>query len=81
MSHFGDMASLPVRTYDEEMRFLEQLSDSKWRIRPGFVPNMRVPGTFYVNAALQELVFSELAQCTQWCVNIPYQAVSQYGST
>jgi len=62
MSHFGDMASLPVRTYDEEMRFLEQLSDSKWRIRPGFVPNMRVPGTFYVNAALQELVFSELAQ-------------------
>ena len=44
------------------MRFLDQVTDCKWRIRPGFVPNMRVPGTFYVNAALQELVFSELEQ-------------------
>ena len=62
MSHFGDVAELPVRTYAEEKRFLEQVSDCKWRIRPGFVPNMRIPGTFYVNAALQELVFSELEQ-------------------
>ena len=62
MSHFGEVASLPVRTYEEEKRFLEQKSDNKWHIRPGFVPNMRVPGTFYVNPALQELVFSELEQ-------------------
>ena len=62
MSFFGDVPASPVRTYDEEMRFLDQVTDCKWRIRPGFVPNMRVPGTFYVNAALQELVFSELEQ-------------------
>ena len=62
MSFFGEVPAYPVRTYDEERRFLDQVTDCKWRIRPGFVPNMRVPGTFYVNAALQELVFSELEQ-------------------
>ena len=62
MSHFGEVADLPVRSYAEERRFLDQLTDSKWRIKPGFVPQMRVPGVFYVNAALQELVFSELEQ-------------------
>lgn len=62
MSHFGAIAALPVRTYEEESKFLEQISSCEWRIKPGFVPNMCVPGTFYVNAALQELVFSELKQ-------------------
>jgi len=62
MSFFGEVASLPVRTYEAERRFLEQVSDCKWCIKPGFVPNMRIPGTFYVNTALQDLVFSELEQ-------------------
>jgi hypothetical protein len=57
MSHFGSIASLPVRTYDEERSYLEQVGPCEWRIKPGFVPGMNVPGTFYVNPALQE-VFS-----------------------
>ena len=55
------MASV-VRTYEQERSFLEQLSPWQWRIKPGFVPGMNVPGTFYVNEDLQELVFSELQQ-------------------
>ena len=62
MSHFGEIARGVVRTYDEEKAFLEQTSSCRWSIKKGFVPNMKVPGTFYVNDQLQELVFSELAQ-------------------
>ena len=62
MSHFGEIADLSVRTYEQEKGFLEQLSPTKWRIRRGFVPNMNVDGVFYVNAELQALVFSELEQ-------------------
>ena len=32
------------------------------RIKMGFVPNMRVPCTFYVNEHLQQLLFEELEQ-------------------
>ena len=32
------------------------------RIKLGFVPNMRVPCTFYVNQHLQRLMFEELDQ-------------------
>ena len=32
------------------------------RIKLGFVPNMRVPCTFYVNQHLQTLMFEELEQ-------------------
>jgi len=32
------------------------------RIKMGFVPNMRVPCTFYVNQHLQQLMFEELEQ-------------------
>lgn len=31
-----------VRTYDDEMKFLERLSPCSWRIKKGFVPNMNV---------------------------------------
>ena len=62
MSHFGEIGSLPVRTYEEERAYLEQLSPTRWRIGRGFVPNMRVPGMIYINGALEGLVFSELAQ-------------------
>lgn len=62
MSHFGEIASMPVRTYEEERAYLEQLSPTSWRINRGFVANMNVPGTFYVNPPLQDLVFSELQQ-------------------
>ena len=63
MSHFGEITSQRVvRTYDEERTYLEQVASCQWKIKPGFVPNMRVPGTFFVNEKLQDLVFSELHQ-------------------
>jgi len=36
----------------------------KWRIKEGFVPEMIVPGYFYVNKRLQELTLNELKQST-----------------
>ena len=48
------------RSFEEELRHIQQLSPCKFRIDTGFVPNMRVPGYFYVNDALQELVLGEL---------------------
>ena len=53
MSHFGEISSHPVRTYDEERSYLAQMEPVRWQINKGFVPNMRVPGTFYVNPSLQ----------------------------
>jgi len=38
-----------VRTFDEECSFVKQLDDCSYAIEKGFVPNMRVPGHFYVN--------------------------------
>jgi tRNA-splicing ligase RtcB len=49
-----------VRTFEEEMAFIQQTSSCRYEIRPGFVPNMRVPGSFYVNSVLKDLMFSEL---------------------
>ena len=66
MSHFGEISGKRVvRTFEEEMSFLEQKSPTEWTIKKGFVPNMRVPGTFYVNEDLQQLLFSELSQFCQ----------------
>jgi hypothetical protein len=31
-----------ARTYDEELKFLEKVSSTGWRIKKGFVPNMKV---------------------------------------
>ena len=31
-----------VRSYQEELEYLEKLSPTCWRIKQGFVPNMRV---------------------------------------
>lgn len=36
--------------------------DRARRIKMGFVPNMRVPCTFFVNQHLQQLMFEELEQ-------------------
>lgn len=38
-----------VRTFDEECAFVKQVDDCSYAIEKGFVPNMRVPGHFYVN--------------------------------
>ncbi|KAK2188786.1 hypothetical protein NP493_121g01009 [Ridgeia piscesae] len=50
------------RTYEEELKFIEQKSPFNWQIKKGFVPNMKVEGTFYVNDKLQQLMFDELKQ-------------------
>ncbi|KAL4427007.1 hypothetical protein ABPG77_009568 [Micractinium sp. CCAP 211/92] len=49
-----------VRTYEQEMAFIEQLSPYHYRVKPGFVPGMAVPGVFYVNDRLKGLLFEEL---------------------
>jgi hypothetical protein len=49
------MASV-VRTYEEELAFVTQRSAVQFDIAKGFVPNMLVPGAFYVNAELKELL-------------------------
>jgi hypothetical protein len=48
------------RTYDEEMAFITQIDPVRFRIAPGFVPGMAVPGLFFVNDALKKLMFDEL---------------------
>lgn len=49
-----------VRTYQEELQYLEKINDYSWRIKKGFVPNMKVEGIFYVNSHLESLMFEEL---------------------
>ncbi|KFM26950.1 TRNA-splicing ligase RtcB-like protein [Auxenochlorella protothecoides] len=48
------------RTYEEESAFITKLSPYHHRIETGFVPNMRVPGIFYVNGALRSILDDEL---------------------
>lgn len=48
------------RSYEEELKFIERLSPCSWRIKKGFVPNMKVEGIFYVNNNLENLMFEEL---------------------
>lgn len=50
------------RTYAQEMSFIDKISHNTWRIKKGFVPNMRVEGRFYVNKQLEPLMFDELKQ-------------------
>lgn len=61
MESFTDAAAAPVvRTFDEEMSYIRRTTPNKFEIDIGFVPNMRVPGSFYVNSALEQLMFDEL---------------------
>lgn len=54
-----------VRTFEDEMKFLEQTGPVQWRVKPGFVPNMRVDARIYVNEAMRELLFEELEHFCQ----------------
>lgn len=49
----------------QERAFIEQVNSVQYNVKMGFVPNMRVPGTFYVNDKLKDLLFEELAQSVQ----------------
>ena len=46
-------------------KFIEQENDTKYKVNLGFVPNMRVPGYFYVNDRLKSLIFEELQHACQ----------------
>lgn len=48
------------RSYEEELSYLRKTAPCKYQIDVGFVPNMRAPGTFFVNEKLAPLVKSEL---------------------
>ena len=52
------------RTYDEEMKYIRRLDATQFEISLGFVPGMRVPGRFYVNKTLEDMMFEEL-KCAQ----------------
>jgi len=46
------------------MKYIEKIDSVTYKINKGFVPNMNVPGLFFVNDALKDLVFEELdAHC------------------
>lgn len=51
------------RTYGEELAYLKQVGPCQYDIGIGFVPNMRKPGTFFVNDVLAPLVKAELERC------------------
>ncbi|CAD7672193.1 unnamed protein product [Nyctereutes procyonoides] len=53
------------RSYNDELQFLEKINKNCWRIKKGFVPNMQVEGVFYVNDALEKLMFEELRNACQ----------------
>ncbi|DBB07767.1 hypothetical protein WJX82_005895 [Trebouxia sp. C0006] len=58
-------AGVMQRTYEEACKFIEQEDDTKYKVNLGFVPNMRVPGYFYVNDRLKSLIFEELQHACQ----------------
>lgn len=44
----------------QDKGYLRQISAVQYMVDKGFVPNMNVPGTFYVNDRLKDLIFEEL---------------------
>lgn len=82
MSFFGQQTAIgPVRTFEEECKFIRQLGPNKYQVDMGFVPGMNVPGVFYVNDALQGLLFEELkSHCSRQGVGGFLPAVKQLGN-
>ena len=60
--YLGPINEPIVRTYEEDIKFIRRVNAEKFEIDIGFVPKMNVPGAFYVNSALEELMFEELKQ-------------------
>uniref|UniRef100_A0AC35TP70 3'-phosphate/5'-hydroxy nucleic acid ligase n=1 Tax=Rhabditophanes sp. KR3021 TaxID=114890 RepID=A0AC35TP70_9BILA len=54
-----------VRTYDEELKYIEQVGPCTYRIKKGFVPNMNVEGKFYLNDNIKEHALKEIELCCQ----------------
>merc|ERR1719486_1384098 len=64
------------------MGFLKRESDTMYSIASGFVPNMSVPGRFYVNSQLERLMFDELRSFSRQSSNVGgfLPAVKQIGN-
>jgi len=47
-----------VRTYNDELQYLEKVSDTCWKIKKGFQPNMNVSKvpTFVLQSSKQKLL-------------------------
>ena len=52
------------RSFADECKYIRKASKCRYVIEKGFVPNMNVEATFYVNAALKPLMMEELKQFT-----------------
>jgi tRNA-splicing ligase RtcB len=48
--------------YQDEMKYIQRMSSTHYRVNPGFVPNMCVPADIIVNSDLQELLTTELKE-------------------
>jgi len=57
----GKKRKAKARTFEQEKSYLKKVAPCRYDISVGFVPNMRAPGTFYVNEVLAPLVFDELS--------------------
>ncbi len=76
--HRGPVNEVIVRSFKEEMKFIRRVTPWKFEIDIGFVPGMNVPGVFYVNAALENLILDELRlQCNSGGVGGFLPAVKQ----
>lgn len=69
-----DALKKPKRTIEEELKFLERISDTRYQVQVGFVPNMKVPAEIIVNSDLQTLLVQELRDTC--CVG-PYSEAEQ----
>ena len=56
------LVEMPARSFEEDKKFIreDEQQPGMYHIAKGFVPNMRVPGRFYVNDHLSALMFDEL---------------------
>ena len=60
LSESISILTMVVRSYEDELEYLERMSPHCWRIKKGFQPNMKVEGVFYVNSPLEKLMLEEL---------------------
>jgi tRNA-splicing ligase RtcB len=58
------------RSYNEELEYIARQDDTLYEIKKGFVPGMTVPGRFYVNSALERLMFDELRSFSRQSSNV-----------
>ena len=49
-------------SFEEQNKYIRKIDEVTYEIAPGFVPNMAVPGRFYVNDDLRALLGGELDQ-------------------